>query len=132
MALATPEPPLGEATAGAAATTADGEVFTFTDPRGLTPEQIRKRLDAVKKSLKFGRSMVSAKTWWATFEEQNKDRLHVVLRTAEEMRLRDCGLDEFFRTYMDANTENIKAMLLYLDFRRARDAWERNRNGPKK
>lgn len=127
VALSTPEPALGEAAAGAAVTTADGEVFTFTDPRGLTPEQIRKRLEAVKKSLKFGRSMISAKTWWATFEEENKDKLHIVLRTAEEMRMRDCGLDEFFRTYMDANTENIKAMLLYLDFRRARDAWERRR-----
>ncbi|MBK8168076.1 MAG: AAA family ATPase [bacterium] len=127
VALLQPEAAAVEAGTAAAATTADGEVFTYTDPRGLTPEQIRKRLDAVKKSLKFGRSMVSAKTWWATFEEENKDRLHVVLRTAEEMRMRDCGLDEFFRTYMDANTENIKAMLLYLDFRRARDAWERNR-----
>jgi len=132
VALATPEPSLGEATAGAAATTASGEVFTFTDPRGLTVEQIRKRLDAVKKSLKFGRSMVSAKTWWAAFEEENQDKLHVVLRTAEEMHLRDCGLDEFFRAYMDSNTENIQAVLLYLDYRRAREAWERKRKGPQK
>jgi len=85
----------------------------------------------VKRSLKFGRSMITAKAWWAAFEEENREKLHVVLRTAEELRMRDCGLDEFFRAHLDADTDNIHAVLLYLDYRRAREAWERKRKGPK-
>lgn len=132
VALAAPEPAAEEpAPAAAAAKVADSEVFTFTDPRGLTVEQIRKRLDAVKRSLKFGRSMITAKAWWAAFEEENREKLHVVLRTAEELRMRDCGLDEFFHAHLDADTDNIHAVLLYLDYRRAREAWERKRKGPK-
>jgi ATP-dependent Clp protease ATP-binding subunit ClpX len=127
VALAMPDAAEGDSTAGAAAVTAAGDVFAFTDPRGLTPEQIRKRLDAVKKSLKFGRSMQTAKAWWSSFEEENRERLHVVLRAAEELRLRDCGLDEFFKVYLDAGTDNIRAVLLFLDYRRARDEWERKR-----
>lgn len=127
IALAIPDPAEGSGTSAAAATAANGDVFTFTDPRGLTPEQIRKRLDAVKKSLKFGRSMITAKAWWSSFEEENRERLHVVLRTAEELRLRDCGLDEFFSAYLQAGTDNIRAALLYLDYKRARDEWERKR-----
>jgi hypothetical protein len=71
--------------------------------------------------------MQTAKAWWSSFEEENRERLHVVLRAAEELRLRDCGLDEFFKVYLDAGTDNIRAVLLFLDYRRARDEWERKR-----
>lgn len=134
VALAAPEPaPEGEAKAARGADTAAGEAgeaFTFTDASELTPAQVRKRLDAVKKSLKFGRSMQTAKAWWSAFEQENEGRLHVVLRAAEELRMRDCSLDEFFRAYMEAATENIRAVLLYLDYRRAREEWLRKRQPP--
>jgi hypothetical protein len=84
----------------------------------------------VKKSLKFGKSMLTARKWWSTFEDANRGRLHVVLRTAEELRMRDCGLDEFFNAYLDANCDNIHSVLLYLDYRRSRDEWERKRKAP--
>lgn len=127
VALVAPEP-----AAATTATTAGGEAFTFTDSRSLTPAQIRQRLDAVKKSLKFSRSMISAKAWWSAFEEENQEKLHVVLRTAEELRMRDCSLDEYFRAYLDANTESAHAVLLYVDYKRALDEWQRKRKGPKK
>ncbi|MBK9472065.1 MAG: AAA family ATPase [bacterium] len=126
VALAVPESSPQEAASGGGGS----EAFTFTDARELTPQQIRKRLDAVKKSLKFGKSMLTARKWWSAFEEENRLRLHVVLRTAEELRMRDCGLDEFFSAYLDANTDNIHSVLLFLDYRRSRDEWERKRKAP--
>jgi ATP-dependent Clp protease ATP-binding subunit ClpX len=125
VALAVPVASPQEATGSGSS-----DAFTFTDARELTPQQIRKRLDAVKKSLKFGKSMLTARKWWSTFEDANRGRLHVVLRTAEELRMRDCGLDEFFNAYLDANCDNIHSVLLYLDFRRSRDEWERKRKAP--
>ena len=44
--------------------------------------------------------------------------------------MRDCGLDEFFSAYLDANTDNIHSVLLFLDYRRSRDEWERKRKAP--
>ena len=78
VALAVPESSPQEAASGGGGS----EAFTFTDARELTPQQIRKRLDAVKKSLKFGKSMLTARKWWSAFEEENRLRLHVVLGTA--------------------------------------------------
>ncbi|MBK7048394.1 MAG: hypothetical protein IPH48_18215 [bacterium] len=70
VALAVPESSPQEATGSGSS-----DAFTFTDARELTPQQIRKRLDAVKKSLKFGKSMLTARKWWSTFEDANRGRL---------------------------------------------------------
>ena len=72
----------------------------------------------------------AARKWWSAFEEENRLRLHVVLRTAEELLMPDCGLDVFFSAYLDANTDNIHSVLLFLDYRRSRDEWERKRKAP--
>ncbi|MBK9778341.1 MAG: hypothetical protein IPP62_18600 [bacterium] len=34
------------------------------------------------------------------------------------------------RAYLDANCDNIHGVLLYLDFRRSQDEWERKRKAP--
>ncbi|MBK6734230.1 MAG: AAA family ATPase [bacterium] len=125
VALAVPESSPQEATGSSGS-----EAFTFTDARDLTPQQIRKRLDAVKKSLKFGKSMLTARKWWSAFEEGEPPaaaRGAAHGRGTAHARLR---AGRVFNAYLDANTDNIHSVLLFLDYRRSRDEWERKRKAP--
>jgi ATP-dependent Clp protease ATP-binding subunit ClpX len=101
-----------KATSKSSAGVTDG----LTDTRGWTSEQIEDLLTKVKKDLDWENTTGSARKWWTTFEEENKTRMPLVVRLAEELRNRKATITEFFLAYVYSNTDNIMANLHYLDY----------------
>jgi hypothetical protein len=76
-------------------------------------------LEQIKKnSLDWPNTVGSARKWWSAFEEENKTRLALVVRLAEELQVRRATITEFFLSYVYSNTDNIQANLSYLDYTR--------------
>ncbi len=91
----------------------------ITDTRGWSDEQVRNKLEKIKKEdLSWKSTTGSAHKWWLKFESENKKRLPLVLRLAEELRNRKASITEFFLAYVYSNTDNIMANLHYLDYTR--------------
>lgn len=91
------------------------EVVLCTEP----PTFERRKLEELKQNqLGWNETTGSARKWWNAFEAENKNRLHLILRLAEELNSRESSIVEFFLTYVESETENIQANLHYLDFRR--------------
>ena len=103
---------------------ADGQ---FTDTRHMKKADIRVRLEEVKRSLDWAGTNDSARRWWQLFEEENKHRIALVLRLAEELANRKATITEFFLAYVYSNTDNTQANLHYLDYTRLRREEERKR-----
>jgi type IV secretory pathway TraG/TraD family ATPase VirD4 len=83
----------------------------------LTEEQIRSALEEVKiKQLDWENTTGDAKTWWDAFEEENKERLALVLKVCQEISSRGATITDFFLAYVYSNTDNIQATLSYLDY----------------
>ncbi|RMD87264.1 MAG: hypothetical protein D6808_01750, partial [Candidatus Dadabacteria bacterium] len=90
----------------------------ITDTKGWSDEQIREKLEEVKKDLEWDKTTGSARKWWLAFENENQHRLALVLRLAEELQIRKATITEFFLAYVYSNTDNIQANLNYLDYTR--------------
>ena len=119
-------------TAGAAPTAASGAAGTglppgITDTRGWTQDQVSQKLESVRKSLDWDNTTGSARKWWEAFENENKHRLALVLRLAEELANRKATITEFFLAYVYSNTDNIQANLHYLDYTRLKKEEERKK-----
>ncbi|RME59416.1 MAG: hypothetical protein D6780_05135 [Candidatus Dadabacteria bacterium] len=99
----------------------------ITDTRGWTHEQIRAKLDEVKKKLDWENTTGSARKWWEAFERENESRLALVLRLAEELANRKATITEFFLAYVYSNTDNIQANLHYLDYTRLKKEEEKKK-----
>ena len=56
--------------------------------------------------------------WWWAFEVENKAKMALVLRLAEELAVRKATITEFFLAYVYSNTDNIQANLHYMDYTR--------------
>jgi formylglycine-generating enzyme required for sulfatase activity len=92
----------------------------ITNAAGLSVEQIRSRLEEVKWQLDWQSASISARQWWEAFEvwDDNKQRMELVLLLAEELANRKVTVTDFHDAYLQANTENITAILRYLDYLR--------------
>ena len=99
----------------------------LTDTRGWTADLIEDLLTKVKKDLDWENTTGSARKWWTTFEEENKTRMPLVLRLAEELKNRKATITEFFLAYVYSNTDNIMANLHYLDYVRIKKEEERKK-----
>ncbi|MFN8547434.1 MAG: AAA family ATPase [Candidatus Eisenbacteria bacterium] len=103
------------------ATAAEGQAATssFTDARGWADEELTKAIERIKRdSLGWDATTGSARKWWEAFEQENSNRLSLVLRLCEELRNRQATITEFFLAYVYSNTDNIQANLHYLDYTR--------------
>ncbi len=89
---------------------------TITNIAGWSELQIRQRLEKVKLQIGWADTTGSAKKWWETFEAENKHRMALVLRLAEELLWRKATITDFFLAYVYSNTDNIQANLHYLDY----------------
>ena len=88
-----------------------------------TDEQVRERLEVIKKEdLSWDTTTGSSRKWWLAFEEENKHRLKLVLRLAEELRIRKATITQFFLAYVYSNTDNIQANLHYFDYWQLKNA----------
>ena len=83
----------------------------------LSPEQIAKALEEIKgEKLDWSATTGDARKWWEAFEEENAERLGLVLKVAHEIADRGASITDFFLAYVYSNTDNIQATLAYLDY----------------
>jgi len=99
----------------------------ITNTKGWSDEKIRSLLEETKKKLDWDNTTGSARKWWEAFENENKHRLALVLRLAEELSNRKATITEFFLAYVYSNTDNIQANLHYLDYTRLKKEEEKKR-----
>ncbi|MCB0336301.1 MAG: type IV secretory system conjugative DNA transfer family protein, partial [Bdellovibrionales bacterium] len=99
----------------------------ITNTKGWSEEQINTKLTEVKKTLDWDNTTGSARKWWEAFESENKHRVALVLRLAEELANRKATITEFFLAYVYSNTDNIQANLHYLDYTRLKKEEERKK-----
>lgn len=115
------------AAAPAAAAAPGGLPPGISNTKGWTDDQVRTKLDEVRKTLDWDNTTGSARKWWEAFESENKHRLALVLRLAEELANRKATITEFFLAYVYSNTDNIQANLHYLDYTRLKKEEERKK-----
>jgi len=106
---------------------ANGLPAGITDTKGWTEDQVLKKLEEVKKNLDWDNTTGSARKWWEAFENENKTRMPLVLRLAEELQNRKATITEFFLAYVYSNTDNIQANLSYLDYTRLKKEEEKKK-----
>lgn len=112
---------------GGGGTSSTGLPPGITNTAGWTNEQLATKLEEVKKTLDWDNTTGSARKWWEAFEQENKPRLPLVLRLAEELQVRKATITEFFLAYVYSNTDNIQANLSYLDYTRIKKEEERKK-----
>jgi type IV secretory pathway TraG/TraD family ATPase VirD4 len=83
----------------------------------FSDEQLWTALEEVKvKYLDWENTVGDARQWWLAFEEENKHRIALVLKVAQEIQKRGATVTDFFLAYVYSNTDNIQATLAYLDY----------------
>ena len=83
----------------------------------LSEDELRTALEEIKaKRLDWENTTGDARRWWEAFEEENKTRLALVLKVAQEIVDREATITDFFLAYVYSNTDNIQATLAYLDY----------------
>ncbi|MCL4104578.1 UNVERIFIED_CONTAM: hypothetical protein GTU68_004532 [Idotea baltica] len=98
----------------------------ITDTSGWSDEAFETAIEELKESpLGYGSTTGSALKWWDTFEEENEHRPALIFRLVEELANRKATISEFFLSYVYSNTDNIQANLHYLDYKRLKDAEEK-------
>jgi type IV secretory pathway TraG/TraD family ATPase VirD4 len=107
--------------------TSNGLPPGITNTAGWSAEQIDTKLVEVKKNLDWDNTTGSARKWWEAFENENKTRMPLVLRLAEELQVRKATITEFFLAYVYSNTDNIQANLSYLDYTRLKKEEEKKK-----
>jgi type IV secretory pathway TraG/TraD family ATPase VirD4 len=99
----------------------------ITNTAGWTEAQVGAKLEEVKKTLDWDNTTGSARKWWEAFENENKTRMPLVLRLAEELQVRKATITEFSLAYVYSNTDNIQANLSYLDYTRLKKEEEKKK-----
>jgi type IV secretory pathway TraG/TraD family ATPase VirD4 len=99
----------------------------ISNTAGWNDTQINDKLTEVKKKLDWDNTTGSARKWWEAFESENKTRMALVLRLAEELAVRNATITEFFLAYVYSNTDNIQANLCYLDYTRLKKDEEKKK-----
>ena len=112
---------------GSGPATVNGLPPGITNTKGWGEDKILSKLEETKKKLDWENTTGSARKWWEAFETENKHRVALVLRLAEELANRKATITEFFLAYVYSNTDNIQANLHYLDYTRLKKEEERKR-----
>jgi type IV secretory pathway TraG/TraD family ATPase VirD4 len=99
----------------------------ISDTRNWTDDQIKVKLDEIRKKIEWDKTTGSARKWWQEFEDQNAHRIALILRLGEELAVRNATITEFFLAYIYSNTDNIQANLSYLDYTRLKKEEERRK-----
>ncbi len=100
----------------------------ISNTSGWSKDQLQARLTELKDGILDWKSTTgSAKKWWEAFENENQQRLNMVVLLAEELAYRKATINEFFLAYVYSNTDNIQANLYYMDYSRLKKEEERKR-----
>lgn len=119
--------PVAASGGGGGGGTPGGPPPGITDTRGWTDDKVLETLTQTKAKLDWENTTGSARKWWEAFENENKHRVALVLRLAEELANRKATITEFFLAYVYSNTDNIQANLHYLDYTRLKKEEEQRR-----
>lgn len=93
----------------------------------MSEEAVWNRIETVKGDrLSWAETTAGARTWWETFEGDNRHRPALVLRLVEELLHRSATINDFYMAYLYSNTDNIQANLHYLDYQRVKAAADKN------
>jgi hypothetical protein len=107
----------GPAFASSSPSAAQPAHLGITDTSGWTAGQMKYAIDKVKNEyLDMKGTTTSARTWWEAFERQNAGCPALIYRLMEELRNRRTTISAFFMAFVYANTDNIQAVLHYLDY----------------
>lgn len=91
----------------------------ISDTRSWSDEQVWNEVETIKnEEMDWKNTTGSARTWWETFEKENRHRAALILRLLEELKVRKASINEFSLSYVYSNTDNIQANLYYLDYSR--------------
>lgn len=101
----------------------------ISNTRGWSDDEVRTKLDQVLKTMDWENTTDNdAKQWWCEFEENNRLRLALVLRVAEELSLKKATVQEFYLAYTaSGETQNIQGVLYYLEFLRLKKDEEKKK-----
>lgn len=92
-------------------------ITSTTNQSSSTDSQLWQALEDLKKqSLDWENTKGDARKWWEAFEEENKTRVALILKVAQEIASRNATITDFFLAYVYSNTDNIQATLAYLDY----------------
>lgn len=106
---------------------------TFTDTTGWSVSRISAHLATLRDHIGWSETTGDARAWWQALEARNRRRSAAILRLAEELRERQATIAELFEAYESADTENLLAILHYMDYQRQRRASApRHRRSPSK
>jgi len=82
-----------------------------------TEDQLWDALEELKSTkLDWDNTTGDARKWWEAFEDENKTKIALVLKVAQEISDRGASITDFFLAYVYSNTDNIQATLAYLDY----------------
>ncbi|HBO44518.1 MAG TPA: hypothetical protein DD670_11405 [Planctomycetaceae bacterium] len=91
-----------------------------TNTEGWSEERLAAYRDQALDRLNWGAESGSTRTWFESFLKDNsKDipKLRIVCRLLDEILVRQASINEFFLAYLYGATENIQAVLAYMDYR---------------
>ncbi len=98
--------------------TDEASLRSISKTKDWTAEQVRTRLNAVLGILEYDKASSEARIWWQALGIENKNRMDLVLRLAEELAIRKATINEYYRAYRDCKIQNIQAALHFMDFQR--------------
>lgn len=82
----------------------------------FSEEKVWADLETVKvQHLDWDNTTGDARQWWLAFEEENKTRIGLVLKVAQEIQKRKATITDFFLAYVYSNSDNIQGTLAKLD-----------------
>ena len=100
-----------------------------SDTTDWTSEQIKQKIDEVRRVIDFANVTENARIMWEAFEKNNEHSPATVLRLMEELKLRKATIAEFHLAYRYANTQNPQAVMCYLDYTRLKREEEEKKRG---
>ena len=88
---------------------------TLTDTTGWTDQEVRARLETVKKTIAYDKAFNHLRAWWDAFERENTRHPSLVLRIAEEIACRGATISDFVLARDYSRACCLEANLHFLD-----------------
>ena len=89
-------------------------------------------LESLKKKIGWDTAKASTYKWVQSLQEANQDRPLILLQLCREILKRDANIQLFFEAYIHSNTENLLAILTYMDFTKMKNDAKKNKNKKQK
>ncbi len=120
-----------EAPGHASATTRDEEPggVRVSDTRGWSRNMLRARYLELFPRIDVDTSRI-ARQWWDKIEREcRREQMRLIVWVVEQLALRNATINEYFRAYLHADSENAQALLHYLDYLRIVHREKKKRRG---